>query len=86
MSRLTDERIAALSIIKTLSAAHVDHGTLVDVRAMADELRERRSHDHNLIRLANELRGYYKRFDGYPRRETGALLDAVDALLEGRER
>jgi hypothetical protein len=43
--RLTDGRLAGLSIIKTMSAAHVDHETLKEVRAMATELRERRAQD-----------------------------------------
>jgi hypothetical protein len=43
--RLRDGRLAGLSIIKTMSAAHVDHETLKEVRAMATELRERRAQD-----------------------------------------
>jgi hypothetical protein len=56
------------------------------IPAMLAEIRDRRAADLDLARLANVCHGYYQRHGAYPRDATESLLEALDKMLEARER
>jgi hypothetical protein len=92
--RLRDGRLAGLSIIKTMSAAHVDHETLKEVRAMATELRERRAADLTsdeveALKWLHEVATTLNRFGSGQSNKgderTATALEVLERLTKGSE-